>query len=76
MGLAAPRTRTDRDWVVLPSIDFKAVPNTNYQRATISILHRIDLDDMQQQAQVSLNLVNSARLVQRTIYDLSGHTVG
>lgn len=56
-------TFTGNCGVVLPSIDFNAAPNTNYQRATISIVHRIDLDDMQQPAQVYLDLDKAARLV-------------
>jgi hypothetical protein len=52
--------------LTLPPIDFKVAPNTNYQRATIALVHRVDISDPEQQAQIFLDLDSPTRLIHQT----------
>lgn len=52
--------------LTLPPIDFKVAPNTNYQRATIALVHKVDMTDPDQQAQVYIGLDSPARLIHQT----------
>lgn len=52
--------------VTLPPIDFKLAANQTYQRATIALVHRVDLSDPDQQAQIFIDLDSPARLIHQT----------
>ena len=52
--------------LTLPAIDFKVAPNTNYQRATLALVHKVDMTDPDQQAQVYIGLDSPARLIHQT----------
>lgn len=52
--------------VTLPSIDFKISANQSYQRATIAVVHKLDLSDPDQKAQIFLDLDDPARLIYQT----------
>lgn len=52
--------------LTLPPIDFKLAANQTYQRATLSLLHRVDMSDPDQQAQVFIDLDSPARLIHQT----------
>jgi hypothetical protein len=50
--------------VTLPPIDFKLPANASYQRATLSLIHKVDMSDLdQQQAQVYVDTASPTRLV-------------
>jgi len=52
--------------LTLPPIDFKVAPNTSYQRATIALVHKVDISDPEQQAQIFLDLDSPTRLIHQT----------
>jgi len=52
--------------LTLPPIDFKVAPNTNYQRATIALIHKVDMSETDQAAQVYVDLDIASRLVHQT----------
>lgn len=52
--------------VTLPPLDFKLAANQSYQRATIALVHKVDLSDPDQQAQVFVDLDAPARLLHQT----------
>ena len=52
--------------VTLPPIDFKLAANQTYQRATIALVHRVDMSDPDQKAQVFIDLDDPARLIHQT----------
>jgi hypothetical protein len=50
--------------LTLPPIDFKQADKANYQRATLALLYRLDMSDIDQQAQIFMDLDNpSTRLL-------------
>lgn len=49
--------------LTLPPLDFKQVDKLAYQRATLSILYRLDMTDPDQQAQVFMDTDNPIRLL-------------
>lgn len=52
--------------LTLAPIDFKLPANQTYQRATIALVHRVDMSDPDQKAQVFLDLDDPARLIHQT----------
>lgn len=52
--------------LTLPPIDFKVSGNLSFQRATLAIVHRVDMSDPDQQAQVFVDLDSPARLIHQT----------
>ena len=52
--------------LTLLPIDFKVAANQSYQRATIAIVHRVDMNDADQKAQVFIDLDDPARLIHQT----------
>lgn len=48
--------------LTLPPIDLKQADKQQYQRVTLSLLHKVDLSDPDQQAQVFLDVDSAARL--------------
>lgn len=60
-------TFTGNCGLTLPPIDFKQADKANYQRATLAIVHRVDLSDTDQQAQVFIDLdISATRLIHQT----------
>ena len=49
--------------ITLPPIDLKQADKTQYQRLTLSIVHKVDMSDPDQQAQIFLDVDSPARLV-------------
>lgn len=52
--------------LTLPPIDFKQADKANYQRATLALVHRVDMSDPDQQAQVFVDLDSPTRLIHQT----------
>jgi len=52
--------------LTLPPIDFKQADKSNYQRATLALLHKVDMSETDQAAQVYLDLDIASRLVHQT----------
>lgn len=48
--------------LTLPPIDLKQADKQQYQKVTLSLLHKVDLSDPDQQAQVFLDVDSAARL--------------
>jgi hypothetical protein len=60
-------TFTGNCGLTLPPLDFKQAAKANYQRATLAIVHRVDLSDIDQKAQVFLDIDDpSTRLIHQT----------
>ncbi len=55
--------------LTLPPIDFKQADKANYQRATLALLHRVDLSDIDQKALVFLDLDDTAT---RFLHQITG----
>lgn len=49
--------------LTLPALDFKQADKSTYQRATLSLLYRLDMTDPDQQAQVFMDTDNPIRLL-------------
>lgn len=56
--------------LTLPPIDFKLPSNLSYHRATLALVYRLDMSDIDQQAQVFIDQDNPST---RLIHELTGH---
>ncbi len=56
--------------LTLPPIDLKQADKQQYQKVTLSLLHRVDMSDPDQQAQVFLDVDSAARLA----HQMTGRT--
>lgn len=52
--------------LTLPSIDLKQADKQKYQRVTLAIVHKVDMSDIDQQAQIFIDLDSPARLIHQT----------
>lgn len=52
--------------LTLPPIDLKQADKQKYQRVTLALLHKVDMSDPDQQAQVFIDLDSPARLIHQT----------
>lgn len=52
--------------LTLPPIDLKQADKQKYQRVTLVLLHRLDMSDPDQKAQVFLDIDDPARLIHQT----------
>jgi hypothetical protein len=59
-------TFTGNCGLTLPPVDLKQADKQKYQRVTLALLHKVDMSDPDQQAQVFLDLDSPARLVHQT----------
>ena len=52
--------------LTLPPIDLKQAAYQKYQQVTLTLLHRVDMNDTDQTAQIFLDIDNPARLLHQT----------